>query len=81
VVLGIALVVGALVGFLADSLALTSLPEFATGTGGVPISTAVPIIPFFCAVGALALLLGGAVELATRSILHGTRARHEGGLT
>jgi hypothetical protein len=81
VVLGIALVVGAVVGFLADSLALSSLPEFAMGTGGVPISTAVPVIPFFCAVGALALLLAGAVELATRSILRGPRVRHEGGLT
>ncbi len=80
VVLGIALIVGAIVGFVADSLALTSLPEFATGTGGVPISTAVPITPFLCAVGVLALLLAGAVELATRSILHGTRARRDRGL-
>ena len=80
VVLGIALVVGAIVGFVADSLALTSLPEFAAGTGGVPISTAVPITPFLCAVGVLALLLAGAVELATRSILRSARARRDSGL-
>jgi hypothetical protein len=80
VVLGIALVVGAIVGFVADSLALSSLPEFATGTGGVPISMAVPIVPFLCAVGILAILLAGAVELATRSILYGTRARNEVGV-
>jgi putative ABC transport system permease protein len=79
VVLGIALLVGTLVGFLADSLALSSLPEFATGTGGVPISTAVPITPFLCAVGILALLLSGAVALATRSILFNTRAGNDGG--
>jgi ABC-type lipoprotein release transport system permease subunit len=76
VVLGVALVVGTIVGFVADSLALSSLPEFSAGSGGVPIATAVPITPFFCAVGALALLLAGAVELATRSILHGVRDRH-----
>jgi putative ABC transport system permease protein len=79
IVLGIALVVGAVVGFVADSLALSSLPEFATGTGGVPISTAVPITAFLCAVGILALLLAGAVELSTRSILYGTRAPRDGG--
>jgi putative ABC transport system permease protein len=79
IVLGIALVVGAVVGFVADSLALSSLPEFATGTGGVPLSTAVPIAPFLGAVGILALLLAGAVEVATRSILYGTRARRNDG--
>jgi hypothetical protein len=79
VVLGIALVVGTGVGFVADALALASLPEFSAGTDGVTISSAVPIIPFLGAVGALALLLGCAVELATRSILHGTRSRHDRG--
>jgi putative ABC transport system permease protein len=77
VVLGVALVVGTIVGFIADSLALSSLPQFSAGSGGVPLPTAVPITPFFCAVGALALLLAGAVELATRSILHGARSRRD----
>ena len=80
VVLGVALVVGTIVGFVADSLALSSLPEFSTGTSGVPISTAVPITPFLVAVGVLALLLASAVVLATHSILHSTRARHDRGL-
>lgn len=78
-VLGVALVVGTIVGFIADSLALSSLPEFSAGSGGVPLATAVPITPFFCAVGALALLLAGAVELATRSILRGARSRRDHG--
>jgi len=77
VVLGVALVVGTIVGFVADSLALSSLPEFSAGSSGVPIATArTRSPPFFCAVGALALLLAGAVELATRSILRGVRDRH-----
>jgi hypothetical protein len=78
IVSGVALVVGTIVGFVADSLAFRSLPEFANGTGGVPISTAVPIVPFFCAVGILAILLAGAVQVATRSTVHAARTRHEG---
>jgi hypothetical protein len=78
-VLGVALVVGAAIGFATDSLAFTSLPEFAAGTGGLPISRAVPITPFLGAVAILALLLAGAVELTTRTVMRGNRARHDGG--
>jgi hypothetical protein len=76
IVLGVALVVGAGIGFAADSLALSSLPEFASGTGGLPISTAVPIVPYICALGMLGLLLIFAAEMATRSVMHGARSLH-----
>lgn len=78
-VLGVALVVGAVVGFLTDSLALSSLPEFAGGTGGLPISKAVPIAPFFVAVVILGLLLFGCVEFTTRSVMRSTRTRRNDG--
>ena len=38
VILGAALVVGAVIGFVTDSLALSSLPQFVAGTGGLTIS-------------------------------------------
>lgn len=79
VVLGVALVVGAVVGFVTDSLALSSLPEFAGGTGGLPISKAVPITPFLGAVVILGLLLFCCVELTTRSVMRATRARRNDG--
>jgi hypothetical protein len=79
VVLGVALVVGAVIGFVTDTLAFSSLPEFVRGTGGLPISTAVPILPFFGAIGVLALLLAGTVELTTRSVLRGSRSRQAEG--
>jgi predicted lysophospholipase L1 biosynthesis ABC-type transport system permease subunit len=79
VVLGVALVIGAAVGFATDTLAFASLPEFAAGTGGLPISKAVPITPFLGAVGILALLLVGAVELTTRTVMRGDRSRRDGG--
>jgi phosphotransferase system glucose/maltose/N-acetylglucosamine-specific IIC component len=79
VVLGVALVVGAVVGFVTDSLALSSLPEFAGGTGGLPISKAVPITPFLGAVLILGLLLFCCVELTTRSVMRATRARRNDG--
>jgi putative ABC transport system permease protein len=44
-VLVTALVVGAGVGFGALALALPSLPEFVSGTGLLPISTSVPVVP------------------------------------
>jgi hypothetical protein len=81
VVLGVALVVGAVVGFLTDSLALSSLPEFAGGTGGLPISKAVPITPFLGAVVILGLLLYCCVEFTTRSVMRDTRARRNEGST
>jgi putative ABC transport system permease protein len=79
VVLGVALVVGAVIGFVTDTLAFSSMPEFVRGTGGLPISTAVPIIPFLGAVGVLALLLACTVELTTRSVLRGSRPRQDEG--
>jgi hypothetical protein len=79
VVLGVALVVGAAIGFVTDTLAFSSLPEFVRGTGGLPISTAVPVIPFLGAVGVLALLLACTVELTTRSVLRGSRPRRDEG--
>jgi predicted lysophospholipase L1 biosynthesis ABC-type transport system permease subunit len=79
VVLGIALVLGAVIGFVSDTLALFSLPQFVSGSGGFPISRAAPIVPLLCAVGALALLLAVAVELSTRLALRGSRSRQDSG--
>jgi putative ABC transport system permease protein len=78
-VLGVALVIGAIIGFVTGSLALSSLPQFVAGSGGFPISKAVPIDPVLCAVAILAILLAAAVELSTRLALHGSRSRQDTG--
>jgi putative ABC transport system permease protein len=79
VVLGVALLVGAVIGFVTDTLAFSSLPEFVRGTGGLPISKAVPILPFLGAIGVLAVLLACTVELTTRSVIRGSRPRQDEG--
>jgi putative ABC transport system permease protein len=79
VVLGVALIVGAVIGFVTDTLAFSSLPEFVRGTGGLPISRAVPVVPFLGAVGALVILLACTVELTTRVVLRGSRPRQDEG--
>jgi putative ABC transport system permease protein len=80
VVLGAALVLGTVIGYLSATLALASLPQFVDGSGGFPISRAAPVVPLLCAVGILALMLAGAVEWSTRLALHGSRTRQETGL-
>jgi hypothetical protein len=79
-VLGIALVLGMGIGFMIDSLALRSLPEFVAGPGGLPISAAVPVIPVLCAVGCLGLLLALVVELSNRSVMRSTPHHDEGSM-
>jgi hypothetical protein len=79
VVLGVALVLGAVIGYVSVTLALSSLPQFVAGSGGFPISRAAPIVPLLGAVGILAVLLGGAVEWSTRLALHGSRSRQDTG--
>jgi ABC-type antimicrobial peptide transport system permease subunit len=79
-VLGVALIMGAIIGFVTDSLALSSLPQFVNGSGGLAISRSVPVTPFLCALGILALCLALAVELSTRSVMRVTRTRRRGGL-
>jgi putative ABC transport system permease protein len=80
IVLGLALIIGAIIGFVTTTLALSSLPEFVNGTGGLVISRSVPLAPFLGAVGVLALCLALAVGLSTRLVLRGSRARHHSGL-
>lgn len=70
-VLVTALVVGFGIGLGAAALALSSLPEFASGTGGLPISTAVPLVPELVVLGAFVVLVGGVAELTTRLTLRG----------
>jgi hypothetical protein len=65
VVLVTVLVVGGLIGFAAAALALPSLPEFADGTGGIPIAGAVPIGPVAAALGAFAVALAATVAVST----------------
>lgn len=79
-VLGLALVLGAVIGFVSDTLALSSLPQFVSGSGGFPISRAAPIVPLLCAVGILGVLLAGAVELSTRVAIRASRSRRDDGV-
>ncbi len=81
VVLGIALVLGAVIGFVSDSLALRSLPQFVSGSDGFPISRAAPIVPLLCAVGVLALLLAAVVEVSTRLVLRASRSHQDSGFS
>lgn len=77
-VLGFALVLGAVIGVVSGTLALSSLPQFVSGSGGFPISRAAPVVPLLCALGVLGLLLAGAVELSTRMAMRARRARDSG---
>jgi hypothetical protein len=79
-VLGLALLLGAIIGFVTDSLAASSLPQFVNGSGGLAISRSVPVTPFLCALGILGLCLALAVEISTRSVMRVTRSRRHGGL-
>jgi putative ABC transport system permease protein len=79
IVLGSALVVGAVIGFVTDSLALSSLPQFVAGSGGLSISRSVPLVPFVCAVGVFGVLLAGAVVVSTRLVMGDRHARHDSG--
>lgn len=78
IVLGVAVILGAAIGIVSDLLAFGSLPEFVVGPRGVPISTAVPIVPVLCAVGILGLMLAFAVELSTRSVARDTGLHRDG---
>jgi hypothetical protein len=79
VILGVALIVGAVIGFITDSLALSSLPQFVAGTGGLTISRSVPIVPFVCAVGVFGVLLAVAVEVSTRLVMGGRHSHQDSG--
>lgn len=75
VVLAIALIVGAGVGFAAESLALGSLPEFVNGTAGIPVSTSVPLLSYFVTLLLLAITLGITAFATTRSVIREARRR------
>jgi hypothetical protein len=80
VVLATALILGAIIGFVTDSLALSSLPQFVAGTGGLSVSRAVPLAPFFGALGIFGVLLAFTSELCTRVVMRTRRTRPESGL-
>jgi putative ABC transport system permease protein len=64
-VLAIALAIGGIVGVIASQLALASLPEFSNGTGGVPISHAIQVLPLAALLAALALLFAATALITT----------------
>ena len=68
VVLFSALVVGGGIGFAADALALSSLPQFASGSGGLPLVTAIPVGYLFAALGVLAVALVASAGFTSRLI-------------
>lgn len=70
-VLGVALVLGTVVGIVASRLALSSLPQFPDGTGGVPISHVLPLRPLAVTVLALAVIFALITVSAPFVILRG----------
>jgi putative ABC transport system permease protein len=80
-VLSTALVLGTIIGFVTDTLALSSLPQFVAGTNGLPISRAVPIVPFVGAVAIFGALLALATELSTRVVMRSRRHQFDGEVT
>jgi ABC-type antimicrobial peptide transport system permease subunit len=70
-VLGVALVLGTAVGVVASRLALSSLPQFPDGTGGVPISHVLPLRPLAVVVLALAVVFALITVTAPYVILRG----------
>jgi putative ABC transport system permease protein len=79
--LGIALLLGIAIGFAADSLALSSLPQFVKATRGIPISGSVPTVPFFVAAGVFAALVVLGVALSTRVTMRTGSPRRDRGWT
>lgn len=64
-----ALVVGGAIGFAADGLALSSLPEFSGGTNGLPLETGLPFVALLVALGILAAVLVVSAAAASRLIV------------
>jgi putative ABC transport system permease protein len=77
VALATSLVLGTAIGLLVDVLALPKLPQFVNGSGGLSISHAVPLGPFFGSVGLFAALLVIAVAISSRLVMHRSKSRHE----
>jgi ABC-type antimicrobial peptide transport system permease subunit len=74
-VLATALVVGVGVAFGALALALPSLPEFVSGTGLLPISTSVPVVPLVEAALGLAFVFCVTATSTTWLVLSKPQAR------
>lgn len=74
-VLVVALVIGGGIGFGADALAISSLPEFSSGSGGVPVTTAMPLAALFITLAALAIALALGAALASRVVFRSAFAR------
>ncbi len=64
-----ALVVGGAIGFAADALVLSSLPEFSGGTNGLPLDTGLPYVALLIAFAILAAVLVVAAATASRLIV------------
>jgi putative ABC transport system permease protein len=64
-----ALVVGGAIGFAADALALSSLPEFSGGTNGLPLETGLPYVALLIALGVLAAVLVVSAAVSSRLIV------------
>jgi hypothetical protein len=77
VALSASLVLGTVIGFLVDVLALPKLPQFVNGSGGLQISHAVPFGPFFGSVGVFAGLLVIAVAISSPLVMLRSTGRHE----
>ena len=64
-----ALVVGGAIGFAADALALSSLPEFSGGTNGLPLDTGLPYVALLIAFAVVAAVLVISAATASRLIV------------
>ena len=64
-----ALVVGGAIGFAADALTLSSLPESNGGNGGLALLTGTPVAYLFAALGGLAVALVLAASITSRLII------------
>ncbi len=64
-----ALFIGGAFGFAADALALASLPEFASGTNGLPLATGLPTGALFIAIGVLSFVLVVSATFASRLVV------------
>src|SRR5579863_1282979 len=76
-VLVVALIIGGAIGLSADALAISSLPEFANGSGGVPVTTAVPFGALLLALAALAVALAVGAAIASRVVFHSAFTRRQ----
>ncbi|HLX77370.1 MAG TPA: FtsX-like permease family protein, partial [Acidimicrobiales bacterium] len=75
-VLVVAVVLGSAIGFAADAIAIPSLPLFTNGSGGLPLTTGLPLGTMLLTVAALIVALGTSVAATSHLVFRSSFFEH-----